>query len=149
MYGLQGAVTEVIDIKGADPSKRLTSGYFICRYLESEHSSALQKVSPHSLLQRGMEMSHYGYAYAEYLKDQDGAAQSDPFQQAIQRLHISVIPDTLPCREAERRQIEDYLRSGVAAQGEVHRPIYICGMPGKGRTVRCCMDIGIAALIVP
>jgi hypothetical protein len=133
-------VTEVIDIKGVDPAKRLSPGYFVCRYMESAHSSALQKVSPHSMLQRGIELSHYGYAYADYMQAQDNAVPSDPYSLAIQRLHISVIPATLPCREAERKQIEDYIRNGVT-KGEVHRPIYVCGMPGTSR-LKCtaCSD---------
>lgn len=81
------------------------------------------------MLPRGMEYSYYAYAYAEYMKTLNIDHQSDPFSVAIQRLHISVIPDTLPCRGAERKSIEDYIRSGIQCTGS-HRPIYICGMPG-------------------
>ncbi len=55
---------------------------------------------------------------------------TDPFSLAIRRLHISVIPNTLPCREEERKMVEDYLQSGIGAEG-LHKPIFICGMPGK------------------
>lgn len=112
-----------------DTNKRLTPGHFICRFLVSPQSSALQKVSPHSMLPRGMEYSHYAYAYAEHIKALNVDYQSDPFSVAIQRLHISVIPDSLPCRGAERTAIEEYIRSGILSHGS-HRPIYICGMPG-------------------
>lgn len=126
---MQGSVTEVIDVKGTNPTKRLDSAHYICRFMVNEKSSALQKVSPHSMLKRSMEASHYAFAYAAHLEAQDADYQTDPFSLAIQRLHISVIPDSLPCRGAERKIVEDYLRSGVTANGS-HRPIYICGMPG-------------------
>jgi hypothetical protein len=124
-------VTEVIDIQGVDPEKRLSSGFYICKYMESSHSSSLQKVSSHSMLQRGMEYSHYTYAYTDFLQAKYNSSQTDPFSLAIQRLHISVIPESLPCREAERRTVEDYIREAVSCKGGVRRPVYICGMPGK------------------
>ncbi len=130
VFSVQGSVSEIIDILGADPTKRLTSGYFICRFMVNSESSSMQKVSPHSLLKRGMEVSHYAYAYAAHLEAQNGDFQTDPFSLAIQRLHISVIPESLPCRAGERETVENYLRTGVVSQGS-HRPIYICGMPGE------------------
>jgi hypothetical protein len=133
---VQGAVTEVIDIKGVDPEKRLSSSYYTCKYMESSHSSSLQKVSSHSMLQRGMEYSHYAYAYTDFLQVKYNSIQTDPFSQAIQRLHISVIPESLPCREAERRTIEDYIREAVSCKGGVRRPVYICGMPGRCTAVQ-------------
>lgn len=126
----QGSVTEIIDIQGVDPTKRLNTGYFICRFMVSNQSSSLTKVSPHSILKRGMELSQYAYAYAAHLEAQDGDFQTDPFSLAIQRLHISVIPESLPCRAEERRAVESYLRAGITTNGS-HRPIYICGMPGE------------------
>lgn len=75
-------------------------------------------------------MSHYAYAYADILQDKKGSSLSDPYSLAIQRLHISVIPSSLPCREAERKAVEDFLRTAVSNR-HVHRPVYICGMPGE------------------
>jgi hypothetical protein len=99
--------------------------------MESGQSNSLQKVSPHSIFQRGMGLSHFTYAYAEYMEAQGKSSsyRTDPYSLAIQRLHISVIPESLPCRTDERHTIESYLRRGIGAQGQ-STPIYICGMPG-------------------
>lgn len=123
-------MSEVIDIKGTNPNKRYISGFFICKYMVGEHSSSLQKVVPHSMLQRGMEMSHYSYAYTTFLTMQNSNIQSDPISEAIQRLHISVIPESLPCREDERLIVENYIRNSVLRTTATVRPVYICGMPG-------------------
>lgn len=91
----------------------------------------MHKVSPHSMLQRGMEISHYAHAYTAHLEAPPADdVQTDPFSLAIQRLHISVIPASLPCRAEERKTVENYLRAGVVEQGS-HRPVYMCGMPGE------------------
>jgi hypothetical protein len=120
----------------------------ICRYLECNDVSGLQKVHPFSLLRRGMSYSHHEQIYKEYCQS-FYAQSSNPsssstssglnhtmqkvyndYTTAIQRLQISVIPDELPCRDAEKRQIESYLRDAII-QGEGSAPYYICGMPGK------------------
>ena len=74
-----------------------------------------------------MEYGNFKYAYVEFLKDQNSSIEDD-YMVAIQRLHISVIPDTLPCRQNERSFIENYLRDGIKTGNT--SPLYICGMPG-------------------
>lgn len=80
------------------------------------------------MFQRGMEYGNYKFAYAEYLQEQGGGVEDD-YMIAMQRLHISVIPDKLPCRQNERTFIENYLRDGIKS-GKAS-PLYICGMPGE------------------
>ena len=84
------------------------------------------------MLKRGMEFSHYQRAYANYLSSHHQLL-TDDFSVAIQRLQISVIPDQLPCRENERKKIDHYLRE-VIVSNHTKPPLYICGMPGTGKT---------------
>ncbi|CAM9189102.1 unnamed protein product, partial [Ectocarpus fasciculatus] len=55
------------------------------------------------------------------------------YSKAVRRLHVSVIPGTLPCRTAEKETIMNYLRTGINGGGHI-RPLYISGMPGSGKT---------------
>ncbi len=58
--------------------------------------------------------------------------QSSPFQQARAQLHVSSVPATLPCREAEFRQVYRYLEEAITdGDGAC---IYISGTPGTGKT---------------
>jgi hypothetical protein len=45
--------------------------------------------------------SHYDYAYSNVSESIDDieAGQSDVYSIAASRLHVSVLPDKLPCRE--------------------------------------------------
>ena len=124
-------MTEVITIKGVGRNPQLSSDYYVCRYFHSNNSRAIQKVPLAKLFQRGMEYSNYKFAYVEYLKEQ-GDGVEDDYMIAMQRLHISVIPDSLPCRQNERTFIENYLRDGIKSRKT--SPLYICGMPGTGKT---------------
>lgn len=119
----------MIQIKGSNPSGIDSSDHFICRYLESNESRATQKISVHTILKRGLEFSHYKEAYANYLKSTNGML-ADDYSIAIQRLQISVIPDELPCRENERKFIDNYIREVVTSH-RTKPPLYICGMPGR------------------
>ncbi|KAJ1433861.1 P-loop containing nucleoside triphosphate hydrolase protein [Ochromonadaceae sp. CCMP2298] len=125
-----GSVVEVVDIKGADPGKGRLGTYYVVRFLESRASQTLQKVAAPSLQQRGLSYSHYRYAYLELASKTEQL--TDPFSLAIQRLHISVIPASLPCRSFQRTTVEDYIRGGLDAAST--KPLYICGMTGTGKT---------------
>ncbi len=95
----------------------------------------MQKILPLTMFKRGMEHSQYKYAYVEYVRDQTNpkeGLENDVYSIAIQRLHISVIPETLPCRQNERNEIEEYIRDGLKRGKK--SPLYICGMPGTGKT---------------
>ena len=78
---------------------------------------------------RGMKESQFRRAYASYIELYDYNHQSDPYSLAIQRLHLSVIPEYLPCRETERAAIKLFLSNGIQEQG-ANRPMYVSGTPG-------------------
>lgn len=58
--------------------------------------------------------------------------QQSPHQQARGRLHVSTVPDSLPCRENEFSQIFLALESAINA--ETGSCIYVSGTPGTGKT---------------
>lgn len=125
-------MSEIIYIKGADVTKRLPQSHFICRYLATTQSNTIQKVVAHSMFQRGMAHSQYAYAYTDYVENRLGSTEfTDSFSRAIQQLHISVIPEKLPCRTEQRNVIEGHIRSGILGKGAQKGAMYICGMPGK------------------
>ena len=121
---------EVIQIKGANTKSggMISSDHFICRSLLEKSHKSLQPVVADTMLARGMEYSHYREYYASYLQSNDGML--DDYSIAIQRLQISVIPDDLPCRENEKKFIDNYIRDVVVSH-RTKAPLYICGMPGK------------------
>lgn len=55
-----------------------------------------------------------------------------PFSLARSKLHVSAIPDSLPCREAEFSEVYTYLSAAISeGTGSC---IYISGTPGTGKT---------------
>jgi ATP-dependent Clp protease ATP-binding subunit ClpA len=95
------------------------------------------------MFQRGIDHSQYKHAYVDYMRDQAITSQQnrelDPYSIAIKRLHISVIPEILPCRNKERKDIEDYISDGLRRGKK--SPLYICGMPGTGKTATVLASI--------
>ncbi|ORX83257.1 P-loop containing nucleoside triphosphate hydrolase protein [Basidiobolus meristosporus CBS 931.73] len=57
---------------------------------------------------------------------------SSDFEKARQMLHVSTVPETLPCREDEFCEILAYLES--ALEDGTGGCIYISGVPGTGKT---------------
>jgi len=57
---------------------------------------------------------------------------SDPMTEAQQRLHVSAVPDSLPCREEEFAEIFGYVESKL--NEGVGGCYYISGVPGTGKT---------------
>lgn len=57
---------------------------------------------------------------------------STVFSQARGQLQLSVLPKTLPCREAERKNLHALLRDALA--NNTTCSIYISGVPGTGKT---------------
>ncbi|SAM00754.1 hypothetical protein [Absidia glauca] len=55
-----------------------------------------------------------------------------PYELARERLHVSAVPDSLPCREDEFDEISGYLES--ALQEGTGTCVYISGVPGTGKT---------------
>lgn len=128
-------MSEIINIKGSNIQEIISTDYFICRYYIRKDSSAIQKVIPQSLFIRGMELSHYNEAYKEFLKSSSANFELDDYSIAIQRLHLSVIPEVLPCRESERKAIEDFIRKSISVQ-QKSSPFYICGIPGISNDIK-------------
>lgn len=59
-------------------------------------------------------------------------AHSTPFSLARSKLHVSAIPDSLPCRENEFSEVYSYLSAAISeGTGSC---IYISGTPGTGKT---------------
>lgn len=60
---------------------------------------------------------------------------------AMRRLHLSVLPKTLPCRETETAAILEVIRETIV-QSSQKFVYYISGMPGTGKTatVLSCID---------
>ncbi|KAJ5072045.1 origin recognition complex subunit 1 [Anaeramoeba ignava] len=55
------------------------------------------------------------------------------FELAREKLQISSIPETLPCRESEMKQIYSFIKKSVGENLD-GRCLYISGMPGTGKT---------------
>ena len=61
-----------------------------------------------------------------------GQLLSSPFQIARTRLHVSSVPDSLPCREQEFSTVYSHLEAAISdGSGSC---IYISGTPGTGKT---------------
>jgi origin recognition complex subunit 1 len=110
--------------------------------MASAGSNALQVILVKSMFTRGMQYSHYGHAYVEYIAKHSGMSGGigsgkqgvvDIYSDAIRKLHISVLPERLPCRQTERDKIYSELRNAVVERC-MTKPIFISGMPGTGKT---------------
>ncbi|RUP45409.1 P-loop containing nucleoside triphosphate hydrolase protein [Jimgerdemannia flammicorona] len=55
---------------------------------------------------------------------------STPYERARERLHVSAVPHSLPCREEEFAEILGYLEGAI----EEGTGTYISGVPGTGKT---------------
>ncbi len=55
-----------------------------------------------------------------------------PMQEAQSRLHVSAVPDSLPCREDKFAEIYAFVESKI--EGHCGGCIYISGVPGTGKT---------------
>lgn len=62
---------------------------------------------------------------------------SNSILNASKALSLTAIPDSMPCREKERSEIEDFVRKtlslGTVRDGS-GKCLYICGIPGTGKT---------------
>ncbi len=57
----------------------------------------------------------------------------DPFRAASDALQLSAIPPSIPCREEERAEIEQFIENAVHNGGS-GCALYVSGMPGTGKT---------------
>lgn len=90
--------------------------------------------------ERGLRMSQYQYAYESLLKKEAQKLERDVFSIAIQRLHISVVPQNLPCRDHEKLSVTDFIRKRIIDR-ETSGPLFLCGMPGTGKTATVLSSI--------
>lgn len=126
-------------------SAREADSHFVCRYLSPKAalSSSFQHVSQSTALRRGMAFSSYQHAYLDHMAAMRGSGGGrgkasgsgvvDVYSNAIRKLHVSVVPDVLPCRTEERSKIHHILREAVSSRCS-GPPMYISGMPGTGKT---------------
>lgn len=62
----------------------------------------------------------------------ESTTATTPYALARERLHVSAVPDSLPCRENEFMDITGYIESAIhEATGTC---VYISGVPGTGKT---------------
>lgn len=51
------------------------------------------------------------------LKENATVKHKDNFEEALWRLQENYMPDSLPCREKEKKIIEDFIKSGLSNRG--------------------------------
>ena len=147
-----GSIKQLITIKDykrdSDKLDRVsTNSYFMCRYMESSATNSIQKVSLNHILERGMDLSAYRHAYVSHLETCNDihSTSIDRYSVALRQLHISVIPDSLPCRTEHKEQIENYIKKQINASmnndKNIDPPMYISGMPGTGKTATVLASI--------
>ncbi len=116
---------------------------FCCRYMYHANDATVEAVPLRGMHSRGLSLSEYSDSYTNsltYSNDEmnEELLNIDIFTAAAMRLHISVQPEELPCREVETDQILTYLRTSLRRSGE-SKPLYISGIPGTGKTA-CVMS---------
>lgn len=149
-----GAPTFASSIASSLPWKARQSR-FVCRFYDNGSSNGtLIPVSAVGRNNRGESLSEYAKHYGSSSDDLHDPMNGDEsenlssngrgiYANAIQRLHVSVLPEVLPCRTVEKDKILTYLRSGLSRGGNI-RPLYISGMPGTGKTA--CLLAAIKTL---
>ncbi|KAI8985155.1 P-loop containing nucleoside triphosphate hydrolase protein [Pilobolus umbonatus] len=60
------------------------------------------------------------------------SVEKSDYDLAKERLHVSAVPESLPCREEEFETIMEYVKSAI--QDNSGTCIYISGVPGTGKT---------------
>jgi hypothetical protein len=96
--------------------------------LEMPESSAVEDVRMQSEEDDDEEPQH------TMLRNQkSGGKCENGYDYACQKLQLSAVPSKLPCRDAERQQITDYILNGLKNKGS-SSSLYISGMPGTGKT---------------
>lgn len=78
--------------------------------------------------------------YSSILEKETRKLDHDAFSVAIQRLHISVVPKNLPCRDSEKSNVTEFIRKRIMER-ESSGPLFLCGMPGTGKTATVLSSI--------
>ena len=108
-----------------------------CRYYKARDSTSFQPITGDRFFDRGIELSEY----IEHTKhvvlrntnntnNTTNTVYDDIYQRAIRKLHISVVPESLPCRTQEKGVLQGIIREFIKTD-KVPAPIYISGMPGE------------------
>ena len=126
------------------PSADIDMSVFKCRYLKSRDSDAVQPVNGSRCVERALALSEWDdYSEAVLARLQpggDGRASlmaGDVCLQALARLHVSVIPTVVPCREGEQGVITAFLTNFLKNQA-THKSMYVYGMPGTSCSFPTC-----------
>ena len=105
-----GAISDVVKLRSpSNRSKAASSSsevlHFNCRYFYHNQRDGklepIQAFSKTAILERGASVTYFDYAYVDCTDDMDDFSKefSDIYSQAARRLHVSVLPNTLLCRE--------------------------------------------------
>jgi Cdc6-like AAA superfamily ATPase len=147
-------VVELVHICFSDEPKRQHLQQelsFQCRYFLSRESCSLQSVTGENFVSRGLEYSEYKSFYSSYFKSSSsGDRTSVLLHDAISKLHISFIPEHMPCRTVEKNAIQTSIRNYIRI-ANTSKPIYISGMPGKYIIMAyfhlICFDCNISSML--
>lgn len=138
-----GSIMGIVSIIGgnlASLSRKRKGGegqdIYYCRYLyHANEGSTMEPVDTCGIHMRGIMASEYEFAYENGDVDLGGVApsQSDKYTAAAMRLHVSILPDDLPCRATETETILGHIQDAIERMGE-NKPLYVSGLPGTGKT---------------
>ncbi|KAJ3434178.1 origin recognition complex subunit [Anaeramoeba flamelloides] len=101
---------------------------------DSDSDSYQQKSSSQSEIETQSSDSNSDSEFVKKKNEQTNLEKPlSHFQLALKQLQLSSKPESLPCRETERKQILDFLTNAILKKKE-GRSLYISGMPGTGKT---------------
>jgi Cdc6-like AAA superfamily ATPase len=91
---------------------------YSCRYLCTKSLDTLIPIEVDEIWKRGVRYSNYDHIYAASphgLSNDDNCEtgllvpKNDPYSIAITQLHVSFVPETMPCRQEEHQRILDFI----------------------------------------
>ena len=111
-----------------------------CRYYKARDSTSFQPITGDRFFDRGIGLSEYNEHTKHVIlrnttnhtntNNTSNIVYDDIYQRAIRKLHISVVPESLPCRTQEKGVLQGIIREFIKTD-KVPAPIYISGMPGE------------------
>ena len=117
--------------------EHMPNTYFCRHFVHSDGKiENIKQFDNTSVVYRGSALSYYEHAYADNNADEiEGLRRelSDVYSIASSRLHVSVLPDKMPCRETETDTIKEYITRCINKGGR-NKPMYVSGLPGTGKT---------------
>lgn len=129
-----GSIIKMFNIFEFNNDVNVTKNGFITRYIEKKSSNSIQKVLFKDIFERGISFCTFQDEYSSYFETfANNSLSSDIYSTAIRSLHISVLPDSLPCRSKETSLIQESLIKALKSKNG-SKPIYIGGLPGTGKT---------------